>query len=400
MKYIILVGDGMADYPLAELGGRTPLEAAETPAMDYLASRGQLHTLKTVPDGLPPGSDVANLSLLGYNPKSYYTGRAPLEAASLHVSLNEQDIAYRCNLVTLAFGKDDQATMVDYSAGHITTAEAAALIASLASALNGKGLNFYPGVSYRHLLVVGQEMENLTTVPPHDHTGTDVSGYWGAYLANPIFGPLVRRATEILSHHPVNLARITAGKQPANAIWLWGEGRAPVLPTLHDRFGITGALISAVDLLKGIGVYAGMEVINVPGATGYLDTNYRGKAEAALRALEDHDLVFIHVEAPDEAGHQGLINEKVRAIQDFDQQIVSPIIAGMAGVEFRVAITCDHFTPIAIKTHAALPVPIALFDSTNAQGSGSGLSYSEKNASAANSLLENGEAFFATLLKR
>lgn len=399
MKYIILVGDGMADFPLAELGGRTPLEAAETPAIDYLATHGQLHTLKTVPDGLPPGSDVANLSLLGYKPEDYYTGRAPLEAASLQVHLNEQDIAYRCNLVTLVYGEGDRATMIDYSAGHISTEEARAIIATLAEQLNGGGLDFYPGVSYRHLLVVGQEVEDLVTVPPHDHTGADVSEYWRAYLHNPIFAPVVRRAAEILAHHPVNLARVAAGKQPANAIWLWGEGRAPILPTMKSRFGVTGALISAVDLLKGIAVYAGMEVINVPGATGYLDTNYQGKAEAALKALRDHDLVFVHVEAPDEAGHQGLINEKIQAIQDFDRQIVGPIVKGLAGMDFRVVVTCDHFTPISLKTHAALPVPIALFDST-AKGKGSGQTYSEKNANAADSLLENGEEFFATLLNR
>ncbi len=399
MKYIILVGDGMADYPLAELGGKTPLEAADTPAIDFLASHGQLHTLQTVPDGLAPGSDIANLSLLGYNPAAYYTGRAPLEAASLRVSLGENDIAFRCNLVTLDFAAPDRATMVDYSAGHISTAEAGALIASLAAELNSEGLAFYPGVSYRHLLVVSREVGSLSTVPPHDHTGTDVSAFWGAYLANPIFGPLVRRATEILAQHPINQARTKAGKHPANAIWLWGEGRAPALPTLKSRFGISGALISAVDLLKGIGVYAGMEVINVPGATGYLDTNYQGKAEAALRALESHDLVFVHVEAPDEAGHQGLIHEKVRAIHDFDQKIVKPIVAGLAGKDFRIAVTCDHFTPIALKTHAAHPVPIVIFDST-ATTSGSGLTYSEQNANSTGSLLSSGEIFLSTLLGR
>jgi 2,3-bisphosphoglycerate-independent phosphoglycerate mutase len=399
MKYIILVGDGMADFPLAELGGKTPLEAAATPAMDYLAAHGQLHTLRTVPEGLPPGSDVANLSLLGYKPEDYYTGRAPLEAASLQVPLGEKDIAYRCNLVTMAFGQGDQATMVDYSAGHITTPEATAIMATLAASLNGGGLDFYAGVSYRHLLVVGQEVDDLVTVPPHDHTGADVSDYWQAYLHNPIFGPMVRRAMDILANHPVNLQRIAAGKLPANGIWLWGEGRAPILPTMKSRFGITGALISAVDLLKGIGVYAGMEVINVPGATGYLDTNYQGKADAALRALRDHDLVLVHVEAPDEAGHQGLIPEKVQAIEDFDHKIVAPIVAGLAGMEYRMAITCDHFTPIVMKTHAALPVPIVLFDCT-VQAKGSGQGYSERSADAAGSLLADGEEFFTALLNR
>ena len=397
MKYIILVGDGMADYPLAELGGKTPLEAATTTAIDSLARQGQLHTVKTVPDGLAPGSDVANLSLLGYNPERYYTGRAPLEAASLQVALGQDDIAFRCNLVTLDFDGPTRAAMVDYSAGHISTPEAGALIASLADALNRDGLAFYPGVSYRHLLVVGQEVGRLSTVPPHDHSGCDVSAFWGAYLANPLFGPLLSRATEILAQHPINLARIKQGQHPANAIWLWGEGRAPSLPTLHERFGISGALISAVDLLKGMGAYAGMEVINVPGATGYLDTNYQGKAEAALQALQKHDLVFVHVEAPDEAGHQGLIKEKVHAIEDFDARIVKPIIKGLAGTAFRIAITCDHYTPIALKTHAAHPVPIVLFDSTSTIP-GCGLTYSEQNANRTGSTLNSGEEFFAALL--
>lgn len=397
MKYIILVGDGMADYPLEELGGKTPLEAAATPALDALAARGQLHTVKTVPDGLAPGSDVANLSLLGYNPSGSYTGRAPLEAASMGVSLGESDTAFRCNLVTLAFDGQERATMVDYSAGHISTEEARSIIASLADGLNRPGVAFYPGVSYRHLLVVGQEVADLGTVPPHDHTGGDVSLFVRAYLADPLFGPLFSGAKEILAQHPINLARLKAGKHPANAIWLWGEGRAPSLSTLRQRFGIGGALISAVDLLKGIAVYAGMEVIDVPGATGYLDTNYQGKAEAALQALQRQDLVFVHVEAPDEAGHQGLVKEKIRAIEDFDAQIVGPIVASLAGSEYRMAITCDHFTPIALKTHAAHPVPMILVDSTSTV-SGCGVRYSEQNARAANSVFESGEAFFSSLL--
>lgn len=399
MKYIILVGDGMADFPLAELGDKTPLEAALTPAMDSLAMRGALHTLQTVPEGMAPGSDVANLSLLGYTPERYYTGRAPLEAASLNVTLSDHETAFRCNLVTLSFDDQNRPTMIDYSAGHISTKEAGALIATLAAELNEPGITFYPGVSYRHLLVVGQPINELTTAPPHDHTGRDVSSLWEEYLAHPIFGPLAMKARTILAEHSVNVERTKAGRNPANAIWLWGEGKAPTLPTIQSHYGITGALISAVDLLKGMAVYAGMEVINVPGATGYLDTNYQGKADAALDALKRHDLVFVHVEAPDEAGHQGLIKEKIQAIEDFDQKIVKPIIEGMAGQDFRVAITCDHYTPIALKTHVARPVPIAIYDSrTNVPGSG--LPYSEDTANNSRSLLRSGEEFFATLLER
>lgn len=399
MKYIILVGDGMADFPLAELGGKTPIEAAHTPAMDSLAMKGQLHTLQTVPDGMAPGSDVANLSLLGYNPERYYTGRAPLEAASLHVALAEHDTAFRCNLVTLAFDDEHRPTMIDYSAGHISTQEAGELIAALAAELNEPGLAFYPGVSYRHLLVVDHINGDLTTAPPHDHTGRDVSSLWNGYIGHAVFGPLATKARAILADHPINLARVKAGRNPANAIWLWGEGKAPTLPTLQSRFEISGALISAVDLLKGMAVYAGMEVINVPGATGYLDTNYQGKADAALKSLENHDLVFVHVEAPDEAGHQGLIKEKIQAIEDFDQKIVKPIVDGMAGQDFRIAITCDHYTPIALKTHAAIPVPIVLFDSRST-APGCGCPYSEESANNSHSRLNSGEEFFAALLER
>jgi len=399
MKYIILVGDGMADFPLAELGGKTPLEAAHTPAMDALAMAGQLHTLQTVPDGMAPGSDVANLSLLGYTPERYYTGRAPLEAASLHVPLADNDTAFRCNLVTLAFDDHNRPTMIDYSADHISTQEAGELIATLAAELNGPDLAFYPGVSYRHLLVVGQPIGDLATAPPHDHSGCDVSALWSGYLTHPIFASLVTKARAILADHPVNLARVKAGLRPANAIWLWGEGKAPTMPTMHSHYGLSGALISAVDLLKGIAVYAGLEVINVPGATGYLDTNYQGKAAAALKALEDNDLVFVHVEAPDEAGHQGLIKEKIQAIEDFDQKIVKPIVDGMAGQDFRLAITCDHYTPILLKTHTARPVPIVIFDAKST-ATGCGLKYNENNANSAQSLLRSGEEFFSLLLQR
>ena len=399
MKYLILVADGLADFPLEELGGKTPLAQADTPNLDRLARDGQLHTLVTVPEGMPPGSDVANLSLLGYDPSRCYTGRAPLEAASLQVALRGADLAFRCNLVNLDLTDPSRPRMLDYSAGHISTPEARELILSLAAELNGPHLAFYPGVSYRHLLVTDQELGPLATTPPHDHSGQEVADFWNGYLDHPVFGPLVRRAGEILAQHPVNQARVKAGKTPANAIWLWGEGQAPQLATLKERFGITGALISAVDLLKGIGVYAGMEVIEVPGATGYLDTNYQGKAQGAMEALTRHDLVFVHVEAPDEAGHQGLIAEKIQAIEDFDKKIVAPIVAGLAGTDYRLVVTCDHFTPIRIKTHAGLPVPLIMFDSRQA-GGGHGPAYTEDNAKAAGSPIPGGAEFLSLLLGR
>ncbi len=397
MKYIILVCDGMGDEPLAELGNKTPMEAAATPIMDKLAAVGELFTLQTVPDGMAPGSDVANLSLLGYLPKEFYTGRAPLEAASMNVRLVEGETAFRCNLVTLD-QQVDKTVMVDYSAGHISTAEAGELIAALAQRLNGTLVQFYPGVSYRHLMVTGAKFADLRTTPPHDHTGGDVRDYWQNYLNYPLLKDIMPEAMEILAAHPVNQQRMARGQKPANAIWLWGEGSSPALPKMRDLFGLRGALISAVDLLKGIGVYAGMEIINVEGATGYLDTNYQGKAQAALEAVRRNDLVFVHVEAADEAGHQGLVREKIQAIEDFDQKIVQPILEGLSGSEFRLAITPDHFTPIALRTHIATPVPLVIFDSRG--GKGSGLTYTEKHAADSGRFLASGLDFFNVLLER
>ncbi|HSH13410.1 MAG TPA: 2,3-bisphosphoglycerate-independent phosphoglycerate mutase, partial [Desulfurivibrionaceae bacterium] len=279
-KTVILVGDGMGDFPLAELGGRTPLEYVETPGLDFVSAHGELALLRTVPDGYPPGSDVANLSLLGYRPEECYTGRAPLEAASMGVELAGNDIAFRCNLVTVEFAGDGKVVMVDYSAGHITTAEARELIEELQNQLGEPGLNFYPGVSYRHLLVAADGPEKLETEPPHDHTGQPVTEIWQRLLSSSL-GEAVQRAANILVNHPVNRERQARGQNPANAIWLWGQGRAPLMPTLREKYGIGGSLISAVDLLKGIGVYAGLKSVKVEGATGYLDTNYQGKVRAA-----------------------------------------------------------------------------------------------------------------------
>lgn len=398
IKYVILVGDGMGDEPIAALGGKTPLEAAKTPAMDALASQGRLYRLRTIPAGFPPGSDVANLSLLGYLPGECYTGRAPLEAASMGISLPEDAIAFRCNLVTLALQGDKGVRMVDYSAGHIGSGEARQLIEFLDRELGSDQCRLYPGVSYRHLLVFRGDCRELVTVPPHDHTGRDVSGFWQRYLEFPPLKRLVEGAAELLAGHPVNASRQRAGKNPANGIWLWGEGKAPSMPTLEEQFGVSGALISAVDLLRGIGVCAGMEIIKVPGATGYLDTNYAGKAEAALEALSRHDLVFVHIEAPDETSHQGELALKLRAIEDFDQRIVRPIADGLRqrGGAYRLVVTMDHFTPLRLRTHSDQPVPLFLHDSRHpAQG----LPYGEKNAAAA-PLLADGREFMRLVLGR
>ncbi|MCB2184554.1 MAG: cofactor-independent phosphoglycerate mutase [Desulfobulbaceae bacterium] len=398
MKFVILVGDGMGDMPIDSLHGRTPLETAKTPAMDFIASHGILGRLQTVPQGFPPGSDVANLSLLGYKPAEVYTGRSPLEAASLGVELEDNEIAFRCNLVNLAVD-GDTVTMVDYSGGHIDSDEARQLIDAINSEFSSEKITLYPGVSYRHLLVYKGDPAKLTTVPPHDHTGKEVSNFWKEYDTVPELRDFISKACKILQNHPLNRKRQQQGKLPANAVWLWGEGIAPSMPTLQEKYGVSGALISAVDLLKGIGVYAGMDVINVPGATGYLDTNYQGKVDAALKSLEDRDLVLVHVEAPDETGHQGLLSEKILAIEDFDRKIVQPILDGLKEKhDFRIIVCMDHFTPISMRTHIDDPIPFALYDSRNPRQK-TNLVYSEKNGKESKLQLNNGEEFLRLLLE-
>ena len=406
MKYILLIGDGMGDVPVPALNNQTPLEAAATPAMDRLARASEMLLVRTVPEGYPPGSDVANLSLMGYEPERYYTGRAPLEAASLGVELASEDIAFRCNLVHVEQPGDGRLIMVDYSSGHITTEESRQLIAALQAECGNDLLALHPGVSYRHLLVYrGVVPAGFATVPPHDHSDQDVAGYYQAYRQVEAFGPLLARAQEILADHPVNRERARQGKRTANCIWLWGEGKRPAMETLEQRFGIRGGLISAVDLLKGIGVLGGLEVIDVPGATGYLDTNYEGKAQAALKVLEKDDFVLVHVEAPDETGHQGLAREKVQAVADFDSRIVAPIVEEMErrGEPFRLVVTMDHYTPIHRRTHEDWPVPMFIYDSRGVAAP-SGRAYTEANVLAAvqeNGLeLPSGAAFFRRFVEQ
>ncbi len=403
MKYLILVGDGMGDYPLAELDGKTPLETASTPEMDALCRKGELFLTHTVPDGYSPGSDVANLSLIGYDPVRYYTGRAPLEAASMGISLASDETAFRCNLVTLKKRSEVDIEMVDFSAGHITTTEAAELIETLNNECDRTRYTFYPGVSYRHLLIVKGQLEDMEVVPPHDYIEKDVSSFFSAYFEEANWAALMQLAEEVLADHPVNLKRMEKGLLPANSIWPWGEGKMPTMPTLSSRFDISGSMISAVDLLKGIGVNAGLNVINVPGATGFIDTNYAGKAKAALNALEKEDFVFVHVEAPDECGHQGSIPNKIKAIEDFDAKIVGTIINGLRqrGESFRAVVTMDHFTPIAMRSHTTDPVPTLLYDSTEAN-SGSNLTFCEKstNNNSGLEILQNGHELINKLLLR
>jgi 2,3-bisphosphoglycerate-independent phosphoglycerate mutase len=405
MKYLILVGDGMGDLPIPELNNRTPLEAANTPFLDALCRQGELFLIKTIPEGFPPGSDVANLSLLGYRPEEYYTGRAPLEAAAMGLDMTPDQTAFRCNLVTLAHEPVNHIRMIDYSAGHISSEESRLLIAALEEGCATDIFHFHAGVSYRHILMVNGIYPQMDTVPPHDFTGKDITSPWNRYRHDPRWAALLDKAQAILTSHPVNAARIAAGKNPANSIWLWGEGKSPKMPTLPERFGIKGSLISAVDLLKGLGIYAGLSIINVPGATGYLDTNYAGKAQAALDALVSQDFVFVHVEAPDEAGHQGLLKEKIQAIEDFDRKIVGPIFKGLenSGEEFRLIATMDHHTPLRLRTHTDAPVPALLYDSRK-KNIGCDRPFNEPAAEAEDARLHNrvndGKLLMKKLLER
>jgi len=367
----------MADRPCADLGGKTCLQAARTPNLDQLATHGQVGMVHTVPDGYAPGSDVANLSVLGYDPRKYYTGRSPLEAASIGVALGPDDVAFRCNLVTLKLSgggtasSHRKALMEDFSAGHISTQEARTLIEEIDRALGSKNIRFYPGVSYRHLMVWKGGKDRIECTPPHDIQDKDIQDYLPRGEGDDIINELMTASFDLLTNHPVNKARLENGKRAANSIWLWGQGKRPSMPTFREKYGIEGAVISAVDLTKGLGVYAGFEVINVPGATGWLDTNYVGKAEHALFALNTKDFVYLHVEAPDEAGHTGDVKNKVRAIEDFDEFIVGNIMHGMKQFdEYRILALPDHPTPLEIRTHSAEPVPFVLYDSRSERKGG------------------------------
>ena len=362
MKYVILIGDGMADEPIAELGGRTVLQKAKTPNMDYIAAHGKAGLAQTVPEGMHPGSDVANMSIVGYDPKKYYSGRAPLEAASMGIGLDADDVAFRCNLITI-----DNGIIADYSSGHISSEEARELIQAVDAELGKNGTSFYPGISYRHLMVTknnfGAEAE---CTPPHDVIGEKKEDYMPKGKDSMALSELIDSSMPILNKHPVNLKRIAGGKNPGNSIWLWGQGGAPAFPLFKDMYGKNGAIISAVDLVKGIGIYAGFDVIDVPGATGYLDTNYRGKAEHALQALKDHDFVVVHVEAPDEAGHMGDAKAKIQAIEDFDEKVVGTILQGTNAMteDVTILVMPDHPTPVHLRTHTSDPIPFAIY-STN-----------------------------------
>jgi 2,3-bisphosphoglycerate-independent phosphoglycerate mutase len=399
MKYVVLLGDGMSDEKLEQLDGKTPLQAAKTPHLDYLAQRGRLGLAQTVPEGLPPGSDVANLSVFGYDPKSCYTGRSPLEAASMGIALGPTDVAFRVNLVNLD-PRGGRLIMNDYSAGHISTPEGQELIEALQQELGDDEFHFYPGVGYRHLLVWRDGREQLTATPPHDITGRCISDYLPRGDGADRLVNLMNSSQMIFHRHPQYRRRLEAGKTPANSIWLWGQGRAPSMTTFREKFGLSGAVISAVDLVRGIGICAGLEIIKVEGATGYIDTNYQGKAAAALAALERLDYVYLHVEAPDEAAHSGNLAHKLQAIEDFDAQIVGPVLAGLRKFgDYRLLCTPDHPTPLARMTHTSDPVPFILYGGEEEPRPGVA-GYDEESARATGLLVADGFRLMEMMLGR
>jgi len=380
MKYVVVQPDGMSDRPIAELGGATPLEFARTPNLDLIAAQGTLGLTATIPPGFPPGSDVGTMSVLGYDPAVYHTGRSPIEAASMGVDLGPQDVAFRLNLVTVEPDGEGREIMVDFTSGHISTEEATQVIEALRGELGGNGFEFYAGVGYRHLMVWRNGEVGAETTPPHDITGKPTAGYLPKGEGAEVLNSLMERSRRIITGHPVSRARRASGKRAPTVMWLWGQGRRPRLPTLKERFGLEGAVIAAVDLARGLGVLGGLTVIDVPGATGFTDTNYLGKAQYGLRALAEKDFLFIHVEAPDEAGHQGDVKEKVRAIEEVDAKVVGTLLSGLERYRpWRMLVMPDHPTPCAIKTHADDPVPFGVLRS-DCRGGARGRRFSERDA--------------------
>ncbi len=389
MKFIVIVPDGAADRPMDELGGKTPLQAARTTNMDFMARNGMQAMVQTIPHGMTPGSEIGNLSLLGYRPDTVFTGRAPLEAANLQIDLGPDEVAFRCNLVTLGLHE-----MRDYSAGHIGTSEAADLIRALNDGVEEKSVRFIAGKSYRHLMIIKArntaDLVGVRTTPPHDILGKPYAGWLPSGKHALILLKVMERAQKILEAHPINRVRIDLGENPANAIWLWGQGVKPTLPLFNEKFGLKGAIISAVDLVNGIGRLAGLDVVAVPGATGYYDTDYRAKGEYALKALADHDFVFVHVEAPDEASHNGEVQEKIKAIERIDADILGPVLNHFGPYDdVRVMILPDHPTPVTLRTHTADPVPCVIYGKGVA--SDGAADYNEASAASRKKVFPSGE---------
>ncbi|MBM3290077.1 MAG: cofactor-independent phosphoglycerate mutase [Candidatus Hydrogenedentes bacterium] len=400
MKYIVLLGDGMADFAIPELGGRTPIEAAKTPAMDEIARRGICALFNPIPDDLPPGSDIGNLSLFGYDPHQTFTGRAPLEAARQGILLRDDQVAFRCNLVTIENG-----TMRSFTSGHISTPEAAQIIPSLNEAFADLPVELHTGVSYRHLSIITagdvtlEDLVGVSCEPPHNITDRAYGPYLPGGRAGALLSTMMERSQRVLADHPVSRARRERGDLAPTSVWLWGQGRSPKMATFRDRFGIDGAVVSAVDLVNGIGVCAGLDVLEVEGATGYLDTNYEGKVSAALAALERVDFAYVHLEAPDETSHEGKLDLKIQAIEDFDRRVVAPCLAwALERGDVRIVVAPDHVTALSTKTHAGGPVPFALFgpgvapDATTV--------YSEPEAAKTGILFPRGHELVPAMIER
>jgi 2,3-bisphosphoglycerate-independent phosphoglycerate mutase len=391
MKYVVLLGDGMADYPTNMLGGKTPLQCAFTPFLDQIAAEGTLGLLDTIPAGFTPGSDVANLSVLGYDPAQTYTGRGPLEAVSMGIVLGPDDIAYRCNLVTIGQKDTPEAFMDDFTAGHISTKEACDIILFINKQIGSSQFQFFPGVGYRHLFVWRHASSSPVTTPPHDIPGKAIAPYLPHGECAEEVNSLMQKAGEILRSYPINIQRQSLGKKQANSIWLWGQGKKPQVVPLTQKYNLKGGMISAVDLLNGIGVIAGLKVISVEGATGYIDTNYEGKTRAALDALRFMDFIFVHLEAPDEMGHEGNAAGKIQAIELFDEKIVGPILNNIGSFgDYRILVLSDHPTPLDLKTHVGDPSPFAVLSSRKDENKAAGFPFNEIAARESSILISPG----------
>lgn len=400
MKYAVILGDGMADTPVPELGGKTPLEAANKPNIDKLARYGELGMVKTVPDHLnPPGSDIANMSVMGYNPDIFYTGRSPLEAVSMGITMSETDLALRCNVVTLSDEANyEDKSMVDYSAGEISTPEARELINYMQEVFGNEIMHLYPGVSYRHCLIMNKpETPDMKFTPPHDISGKPIKEHLPKGTDADILLAMMKKSYDLLMAHPVNRARIAAGKNPANSLWFWGEGRKPGLADFKEVNGLNGCVVSAVDLVKGLGLCAGMEVPDVPNVTGTIDTNFEGKCDAAIDFLQKGgDFVYIHMEAPDECGHHGDIEGKVKSIELIDEKVVGPLVEALGKMgDYRILVMPDHPTPIAVKTHTHNPIPYLIYDSAK-KAEEKDRRYTEKDAETTGIYIDPGY----TLMKK
>lgn len=392
-KYAIIVPDGAADEPLEQFGNRTVIEAAQTPNMDKISTQGRQGLVQTIPENMEPGSDVAQMSLLGYNPQRFYTGRAPIEAVARNIQLSENDWVFRCNLITISDGK-----IADHSAGHISTEEAAKLITELNEQLGNENFRFYSGVSYRHLLVFKKHDFDVQTHPPHDHIGTAIEKILPHGRGAELLIDLMARSQQLFIGHDVNKVRNDLGENPVSSIWLWGQGRKARLESFKKRFGVTGAAITAVDLARGLSRLVGFDTIDVPGATGFVDTNYQGKGTAAVEALDKYDLVFVHIEGPDEAGHNGNAEMKKMAVEQIDKHIIGPVLEALQKYQsWRILVLPDHPTPIASKAHSSDPVPFAML--------GSGVTgilhatFSEANAAKSGFRIENGFELMEYFLK-